>query len=128
MRYGRVTSVEFIQETHVLKVSVNLEIEGLKSLLGVDKVPFSNKQLGERALVDGLCTMEIAEKLYPAIENVQIFVTTDSPDRPKIVELQTHTRSGVDWKNETISEDLKSYSKEMFDSVTWYVDTTKLDD
>ena len=123
MRYGRVTEVRFIPETFL--ELVKLEIVGLKSQLGTDEVPFSNEQLGKRALVDGFRTMEVAEKHYPEIKIVQIRVTTDDPDRPRIVELQTHTRSSVfDWKNETPSGDLEAYSKEKFDRVTWYIDTS----
>lgn len=124
IKYGGVTEVTISQETGVMEVSVNLEIAAIRCIWGLSEVPVSNERLGTHALDDGLRIMEVAER-HPEVKTVRVLVTTDEPSIPKIVSLETHTQSGVDWKNETPTGDLEAYSKKKFDKVVWYVDTSK---
>lgn len=121
--FGKVTEATISQETGVMKVSVNFEIVCIRCDLGMS-IPYSNAHLGNDALEHGLQIMEVAER-YPEVKTVRILITTDEPSIPKIVSLETHTQSGIDWKNETVSEDLETYSKEKFDKVVWYIDISK---
>lgn len=122
VKYGRVTEATISNETGIMEVSVNFEIIGIRCNLGMSDIPFSKKHLGTDALKDGLQIMEVAER-HPEVKIVRVLITTDEPSIPKIVSLETHTQSGIDWKNETISEDLEAYSKERFDKVVWYINT-----
>lgn len=112
VKYGTITEVIFSKETGTLTVSDTLDIEKSKSLLGTD------------SLLVGLQTMEVAEK-YPEIKLVSVFVTTNNPYVPKVVSLETHTGSGINWHTEFPYGDLIAYSKAMFEKAEWYVTPTK---
>lgn len=80
---------------------------------------YSKQSFNYDAVSAAIEIMEGAEK-YPEIKSVIIDIGTNNPYIPKILHIETRTGSGINWKSEIPINDIKEYSKTVFDKVTWF--------